>query len=67
MREVIGTIVITMLIIIVIGLIVSWPLMMLWNYCLVGAIAGINPIGWLQAWGLLILSGLLFKTNVTKK
>jgi hypothetical protein len=67
MREVIGTILFTMLVIIVIGLIVSWPLMMLWNYCLVGAITGVNPIGWLQAWGLLILSGLLFKTNVSKK
>jgi hypothetical protein len=67
MREVISTILFTMLVIVVIGLIVSWPLMMLWNYCLVGAIVGVNPIGWLQAWGILILSGLLFKTNVTKK
>ena len=53
--------------IIVIGLIVSLPVMLLWNYCLVGAIAGINEITWLQAWGILVLFGLLFKTHVTTK
>jgi hypothetical protein len=53
--------------IIVIGLIVSLPVMLLWNYCLVGAIAGVNEITWLQAWGILVLFGLLFKTHVTTK
>ena len=54
--------------IIVIGLVLSLPVMLLWNYCLVGAITGINEIGWLQAWGILILFGLLFKSStVTTK
>ncbi len=53
--------------IVAIGLIVSLPVMLLWNYCLVGAIAGINEITWLQAWGILVLFGLLFKTHVTTK
>lgn len=46
---------------IVLGLILSLPLMWLWNMCLVGAVSGVNEIGWLQAWGLMILCGLLFK------
>ena len=54
-------------VIIVFGLIVSLPVMLLWNYCLVGAVAGINEISWLQAWGILVLFGLLFKTHVTTK
>jgi len=39
----------------------SWPIYMLWNSCLVGALAGVAEIGWLQAWGIAVLSGLLFK------
>jgi hypothetical protein len=67
MKEVIGAILFAFLLIIVIGLVISWPVMMLWNGCLVGAVAGINPIGWLQAWGILILFGMLFKTSSTTK
>ena len=47
--------------------VLSWPVMMLWNGCFVGAIDGVKEIGWLQAWGLQFLFGLLFKTTVTKK
>jgi hypothetical protein len=65
MKEVIGTILFAFLLIITVGLIISWPVMFLWNECLVGAISGINTIGWLQAWGILILFGMLFKTSVT--
>jgi hypothetical protein len=50
-----------------IGLLLSLPVMLLWNYCLVGAITGVNEIGWLQAWGILVLCGLLFKTTIEKK
>lgn len=53
--------------IILLGLIISFPTMLLWNGCLVGAIDGVREITWLQAWGLIILSGLLFKTSVSTK
>jgi len=49
------------------GLLFSLPVMLLWNGCLVGAIAGINEISWLQAWGIMVLFGILFKTNVETK
>jgi hypothetical protein len=52
----------------VVGLILSLPVMLLWNYFLVDAITGVKEIGWMQAWGILVLCGLLFKTNgVTEK
>jgi hypothetical protein len=49
------------------GLLVSLPVMLLWNYCLVGAVTGVNAIGWWQAWGLMILCGLLFKSSIETK
>ena len=52
---------------VLLGLIVSYPIMILWNNCLVGAIAGANEIGWLQAWGLSLLSGFLFKSRLSTK
>jgi len=51
----------------VIGLMVSLPVMRLWNFCLVQAVIGLVAIGWLQAWGITALCGILFKTDVTVK
>ena len=28
----------------------SWPVYMLWNGCLVGAVDGVKEVTWLQAW-----------------
>ena len=47
--------------------VLAWPVMMLWNGCLVGAVDGIKEIGWLQAWGLQFLFGILFKATFTTK
>jgi hypothetical protein len=44
----------------------SLPVYLLWNGCLVGAVNSVNEITWLQAWGINILSGFLFKTTVNK-
>ena len=54
-------------IVVVLGLLFSYPVMLLWNGCLVPAVDGVKEIGWLQAWGIMILTGILFKTTVTKK
>jgi hypothetical protein len=50
-----------------IGFMLSWPVMMLWNLCLVDAVSGVQEIGWLQAWGISTLCGILFNTTITKK
>jgi len=47
--------------------VLSWPVMMLWNGCLVGAVDGVKEVTWLQAWGLQFLCGILFKSTLTKK
>ena len=48
------------------GLLVSYPVMLLWNLCLVPAIPAILEISWLQAWGILVLSGFLFKSSTSE-
>lgn len=53
--------------VVIFGLIFSFPVMLLWNGCLVGAITGVNEITWLQAWGIMILCGFLFKSSVSSK
>ena len=45
----------------------AWPVMELWNGCLVPAVDGVKEIGWLQAWGLQFLVNMLFRISVTKK
>jgi hypothetical protein len=52
---------------VLLSFVLSWPVMWLWNNALVGAVTGINQVTWLQAWGISTLSGLLFKTSVSKK
>jgi len=53
--------------IVFISFVLAWPVMMLWNYCLIGAVTGFNEIGWLQAWGISVLTGLLFNTSSISK
>ena len=53
-------------IIVVFGLLFSYPVMLLWNGCLVPAMDGVKEIGLLQAWGLMILFGILFKSTINK-
>ena len=66
LMTVLGTLITFILIIVFAGLLLSLPVMLLWNYCLVGAIAGVNQIGWLQAWGIMILCAFLFKPSISK-
>ena len=52
---------------IALGLIMSLPVWLLWNYCLVGAVDGIHEITWLNAWGIFVLCNFLFKTSTSIK
>jgi len=67
MKEVANAFFLIVGIVVVLGLLFSYPVMLLWNGCLVPAIDGVKDIGWLQAWGLMILCGLLFKSGVSTK
>ena len=44
-------------------ILLAWPVQLLWNYSLVGAVDGVNPIGFWQALGINILFNMLFKPN----
>ena len=53
--------------IIVIALLMAWPTQWLWNNALIGAIDGLNPIGFWQALGINVLCGILFRNSTTSK
>jgi hypothetical protein len=61
----IGAIVLGIASLLLLSFLLSWPVYMLWNGCLVGAVAGVSEVSWLQAWGLTVLCGFLFKSNVS--
>lgn len=61
-----GALVLFVGIVVAAGLLFSLPVWLLWNYCLVGAVAGVSQITWLQAWGILILCAFLFKSSSNK-
>ena len=62
-----GTFVGMILALVLVSFLLAWPVMELWNGCLVPAVNGVNKIEWLQAWGIQFLFGILFKTRISKK
>jgi len=48
------------------AIVLAWPVQLLWNYSLVGAVDGINPITFWQALGINFLFGILFKNSSSK-
>jgi hypothetical protein len=67
MDKVLVMIGLTIGVVVVFGLLFSLPVMWLWNICLVPAASGLHEIGWLQAWGIMALCSLLFKSVNLKK
>ena len=63
--KILGLLIAAVAVIVFFGLLFSLPVMWLWNAALVPAIPGLVQIGWLQAWGILILCGLLFKPSIS--
>lgn len=53
--------------VVLLSFLLSYPLMLLWNGCLVDAVTIVKPVGWLQMWGISVLVGILFKTSVSPK
>ena len=50
-----------------ISMLLSLPVYLLWNSCLVGAIDGVKEITFPQSLGILILFSFLFKPSVSSK
>lgn len=47
-------------------IILAWPVQLLWNYSLVGAVDGVHQITFWQALGINFLFGILFKNSNSK-
>jgi hypothetical protein len=67
MSNIITTIVGMIGLVLAVSFLLSWPVMMLWNGCLVGAVGGVHEVSWLQAWGISVLCGFLFRTTASTK
>jgi hypothetical protein len=64
--EVVGAIVLGFAGLLFLSFLLSWPVYMLWNGCLVDA-TGVKEVTWLQAWGLNILFGIMFNAGYSRK
>ena len=62
---VVGAAIVGIVGIVFLSFLLSWPVMWLWNNALIGAVVGVNEVSWVQAWGISVLFGLLFKSNVS--
>jgi hypothetical protein len=62
---IVGAMVVVVCGILALSFLLSWPVYMLWNGCLVDAVTGVKEITWLQGWGISALSGLLIKSTTT--
>lgn len=54
-------------IVVLYSFLLSWPVYMLWNGCLVDAVTVTKEVTWLQAWGISLLCGMMFKATITTK
>jgi len=66
-QKILGVTIGAILLVVTLSFLLSWPVMVLWNECLVPAVQGINEVTWLQAWGLSMLTGFLFNRTTTVK
>ena len=66
-QKILGVTIGAILLVVTLSFLLSWPVMVLWNECLVPAVQGINEVTWLQAWGLSVLTGFLFNKTTTVK
>lgn len=61
--EIVGKILGALALLFVACILLAWPVQLLWNYSLVGAVDGIHPITFWQALGISFLFSILFKNT----
>ncbi len=66
MVKIIGTFMAFILAILLYAVLTAYPVMFLWNYCLVPAVPAFKLITFWQALGIKVLFGLLIHVNHTK-
>ena len=65
--EKLGALLAALALLAVAAIILAWPVQLLWNYSLIGAVDGVNPITFWQALGINLLFGMLFKNSSSSK
>ena len=63
----VGAIVIAIVGVLLLSFLLSWPVYMLWNGCLVDAVTGVKEVTWFQAWCITNLCVFLFKPSFNSK
>lgn len=63
MMEKIAFVVLLWIAAILLGMIIAWPIQLLWNYALVGSITAVNEISFWQAYGIFLLVRLITYTD----
>ena len=61
----VGAIVIAIVGVLLLSFLLSWPVYMLWNGCLIDAVPAFKEVTWLQAWGISALCSCLFKSHTS--
>lgn len=64
--EILTLILVGVVVLFLVAALMSLPVMLLWDW-LMPTIFGLPEITWLQAWGLLFLCGLLFRSHTSVK
>lgn len=59
----IATIIVGLALIVLLSFVLSLPVMLLWDAVIPSIFTGLHEITWMQAWGLSLLCGLLFKSH----
>lgn len=62
---IVGAVVLGIAGLLLLSFLLSWPVYMLWNGCLVDAVTGVKEVTWLQAWGINFLFGILFRSTIS--
>lgn len=65
--EKVGALLAAIGILLITAVVLAWPTQWLWNNALVGAVDGINPIGFWQALGINFVCNILFKNTTSSK
>lgn len=64
---IVGTAVVGIAGILILSFLLSWPVYMLWNGCLIDAVPAFKEVTWLQAWGITVMCNFLFKPSFNSK
>ena len=60
-----ATIIVGIALIVFLSFLLALPVMLLWDAVMPQTFAGLHEITWMQAWGLNLLAGLLFKNHTS--